>query len=82
MPFDEEELRDLLGDLPPADAFAWRSPRAKELDSKMPPSNDELVRLMLETPYLIRRPIIRVGQVTIFGFDRNRLEAALRAGSR
>ena len=75
----ELELRRLLDETPPAEAFAWRSPRAKAmaLDAKDPPSNDELVRLMLEVPYFIRRPVIRIRGDTIFGFDRKRLEAAL-----
>jgi arsenate reductase-like glutaredoxin family protein len=33
--------------------------------------------MMLEVPYLIRRPIIRVAGETIFGFDRKRLEVVL-----
>ncbi len=33
---------------------------------------------MLEVPYLIRRPIIRLGERTYFGFNQKELEAALR----
>ena len=75
----EGELRGLLGRTLPGEAFAWRSPRAKamNLDPANPPSDDELVRLMLEVPYLIRRPVIRIGGETLFGFDRARLEALL-----
>ncbi len=75
----ETELRELLGATPPTEAFAWRSPRAKamSLDPKSPPASDELIRLMLEVPYFIRRPMIHIGGETIFGFDRKRLEAAL-----
>lgn len=73
-----------MGETRPAEAFAWRSPRAKamSLDLRNPPSDDELVRLMLEVPYLIRRPIIRIGGETIFGFDHRRLEEILKAGGR
>ena len=46
-------------------------------DPANPPSDDDLVRLMLEVPYLIRRPVIRIGGETVFGFDRARLEALL-----
>ncbi len=76
----ESELRDLLGETPPAQAFAWKSPRARamDLDPARPPSDQELVRLMLEVPYLIRRPIIRLGGQTYFGFNQKELEAALR----
>ena len=75
----EGELRDLLRGTDPADAFAWRSPRAKamNLDPKNPPSDDELVKMMLEVPYLVRRPIIRLGREVIFGFDAERVERAL-----
>jgi arsenate reductase-like glutaredoxin family protein len=76
----EKELLPLLVDRSPAEAFAWRSPRAKalSLDAKSPPSDGELVRLMLEVPYLIRRPVIRLAGETVFGFDRERLEALLK----
>ncbi len=47
------------------------------LDRARPPSDQELVRLMLEVPYLIRRPIIRLGGQTYFGFNQKELEAAL-----
>lgn len=63
----------------PAEAFAWRSPRAKAMEAHAvnPPSDEELIRMMLEVPYLIRRPIIRVAGETTFGFDRKQLEALL-----
>lgn len=75
----EEELRALLAGTPPAEAFAWRSPRARAmgLDPSRPPPDDELVRLMLETPHLLRRPVIRIGGRTFFGFDPKALEALL-----
>ncbi len=79
-PLNEAELRELLGATPPAEAFAWRSPRAKEmgLDPANPPADGELVRMMLEVPYLLRRPVIRIERETVFGFDRERLEGLLR----
>ncbi len=75
----ESELRELLGSIAPSDAFAWRSPRAKalSLDASNPPADAELVRLMLEVPYLIRRPIIKFGGETVFGLDKKRLETVL-----
>lgn len=76
----EAELRRLLGGTPPGEAFAWRSPRAKALNLSPdnPPPDQELIRLMVETPYLIRRPIIRIGEGAFFGFSLKQLEAALR----
>ena len=78
-PLAAEELRELLAGTPPRDAFAWRSPRAKGLglDAAHAPPDEELMRLMLETPYLLRRPVIRLAGQVIFGFDRARLESAL-----
>jgi arsenate reductase-like glutaredoxin family protein len=32
---------------------------------------------MLETPYLIRRPVIRIGERTLFGFDQRELESLI-----
>ena len=76
-PFSEPEMRALLAQTPPADAFAWNSPRARamNLSRNDPPRSDELVRLMLETPYLIRRPIIRIGDRTRFGPSQAQLES-------
>ena len=78
-PFSEAELRSLLGGTAPADAFAWNSPRARAagLSSQDPHAGDELVRLMLETPYLIRRPVIRIGGRTLFGFNQRQVESLL-----
>ncbi len=78
----DAEFRKLLGATPPAEAFAWRSPRAKamSLDAKSPPPGDALIRMMLETPYLIRRPMIQIGGATVFGFDKKRLEALTAPG--
>ncbi|MDO8617237.1 MAG: ArsC/Spx/MgsR family protein [Dehalococcoidia bacterium] len=76
-----KELLSLLGATPPAEAFAWRSPRARAmgLDPSQPPPDVELLRMMLEVPYLLRRPAMRIGGRTVFGFDRARVEAALVA---
>lgn len=81
-PLSREELRELLGDARPAEAFAWRSPRARAmgLDAGSPPPDDALIRIMLEVPYLLRRPVIQVAGQTVFGFDRKRLEALLASG--
>ena len=78
-PFSEAELRALLAGTAPADAFAWKSPRARaaNLSQQDPPSDDELIRLMLETPYLIRRPVIRIGGRTLFGFNQRDVESLL-----
>jgi len=78
-PFSEAELRALLAGTAPADAFAWNSPRARaaNLARQDPPPDDEIIRLMLETPYLIRRPVIRIGGRTLFGFNQREVESLL-----
>ena len=78
-PFSEGELRELLAGTPPAEAFAWNSPRAKaaNLSRQEPPPDEELVRLMLATPYFIRRPVIRIGGRTLFGFNQREVESLL-----
>jgi arsenate reductase-like glutaredoxin family protein len=58
-PFTEESLRTLLGGTPARDAFAARSPTVKKLGLDLDTlSDDELLRLMVEEPRLIRRPIV------------------------
>ena len=78
-PFSEAELRALLAETAPADAFAWNSPRARaaNLARQDAPPDDEIIRLMLETPYLIRRPVIRIGGRTLFGFNQREVESLL-----
>ncbi len=75
-PLSEPELRALLAATAATDAFAWNSPRARsmKLSRRDPPPDSELIRLMLETPYLIRRPVIRIRERTLFGFNQRELE--------
>ncbi len=78
-PLSREELRALLQGTEPAEAIAWRSPRAKALGlaARSPPADAELLQMILDTPYLLRRPVVRIGKRVIFGFDKAKLEAAL-----
>jgi len=71
-PFTEAELRSLLGDRPATDFFSWRSPTARALGlaaKKSSLSNDNLIRLMIEEPNLIRRPLFEVDGQLVAGFD-------------
>ena len=80
-PFSEAELRGLLSGRAPADIFSWRSPSFKALglskDAASGLGDDELVRLMLQEPRLIRRPLVQVGDELIIGTDAKALERAL-----
>ena len=79
--FTEAELRDLLGDTPPADVFSWRSPSARKLGlDRDTVSADELIRLMLEEPRLIRRPLIQVEGRLIVGTDKKAMAEAFPSG--
>ena len=69
--FTEEELRALLGDTLPSDIFSWRSPSARTLElDREKVSSDELIRLMVKQPRLIRRPLIHTGDRLFAGTDK------------
>ncbi len=74
--FTEQELRALLGDTPVADVFSWRSPSARKLGvDKASTPDDELIRLMVGEPRLIRRPLISVGGRLIVGANKRAMSA-------
>ena len=73
-PFSEEELRSLLGDRSPTEIFSWKSPSFKKLGLDADAlAGDDLIRLMLEEPRLIRRPLIATGGELIVGSDKRAL---------
>lgn len=70
-PLTESELRGLLGDRPPSEVFSWKSPSFKKMGvTRESLSEDELLRLMLKEPRLVRRPLIVVGGRLIVGGDK------------
>ena len=77
-PFSEGELRGLMKVHASTDLFAWRSPSFKAMgvdaDSL---SDDDLLRLMLHEPRLIRRPLVQIGDVLVIGTNISGLEDAL-----
>ncbi len=69
--FSEPELRALLGDTPASEIFSWRSPSVKKMGlDKDSLGEDDLIRLMLEEPRLVRRPRIRKGARLVVGTDK------------
>ncbi|MCI0770535.1 MAG: hypothetical protein J4N94_01510 [Chloroflexi bacterium] len=69
--FTESELRQLLGDTPASDVFSYRSPSVKKMGLATDGlTEDELIKLMLEEPRLIRRPLIKVGSRLLVGTDK------------
>ncbi len=78
-PLSADELRGLLRGRPVGDVFATRSPTYKKLGLADQHLDDEAkLRLMVENPTLIRRPLVTVGDELIVGLDPARLEEALR----
>jgi arsenate reductase len=73
-PFTEDELLQLIGKHRVAEVFSWKSPSARALGIQPgQASDDELVRLMLGEPRLIRRPLIVANGELVIGFDQQRL---------
>ena len=76
--FSEAEIRGLLAKRSASDIFSWRSPSFKSLGLEAGGlGEDELVRLMLQEPRLIRRPMVQVGDELVIGADSKSLERAL-----
>ena len=70
-------MRELLGDTNPADVFSWRSPSARKLGlDRDAVSADELIRLMVGEPRLIRRPLIQAEGRLIVGADKKAMAEA------
>ena len=79
-PLTRNELEELAGLSSLSDLFAWRSPSFKKKGLTAGElSEDELLRLMLEEPRLLRRPVIRVGDRLIVGSSPKMLEQELAA---
>ena len=76
-PFSEAELRGLLGDDSPRDIFSWRSPSVKKMGlDRDALSDDDLVRLMVEEPRLMRRPLLEVDGRLVAATAKNAAELA------
>ncbi len=61
-----------------SDIFAWRSPSLKKLGlvgQDIP--EDQMVKLMLEEPRLVRRPLIKMGDRLLVGGNMKVLAEAL-----
>ena len=73
--FDERELRALIGERSVADYFSFNSPSYKKLGlSREDLSDDQLLRMMVEEPRMVRRPLIRIGDDLIVGTDKGAME--------
>lgn len=63
----EEKLRDLLKkmNLSPFDVLRKKEPIFKELNISEKTSPDEIVKLIIEHPNLLQRPIVEVGEKAV-----------------
>jgi len=71
-PLDEVELRALAAKAGGvSELFSWKSPTARKMGLKPGTlSEPELLRLMQESPALIRRPIVLAGEAIQVGFGK------------
>ena len=77
-PFNESELEELASLASLSDLFAWRSPSFKKLGiAGQSLSEAEMLKLMLEEPRLIRRPVTRVGDKLLIGSNQKQLAQEL-----
>ena len=76
--FSELEIRELAAMAGTENIFARRSPSLKKLSlADKGLSDDEMVKLMLQEPKLIRRPLIKVGGKLMVGGGTAAVEAAI-----
>ena len=76
--FSESEIRELAAMAGTENIFARRSPSLKKLslaDKEL--SDDEMVKLMLQEPKLVRRPLNKVGGKLMVGGGTAAVEAAI-----
>ena len=73
--FSRDELEELIAKDDPTKFFSFRSPSFKKLGlEKDSLERDQIISLMLEEPRLIKRPIVKIGDLVILGTDKNLLD--------
>jgi arsenate reductase-like glutaredoxin family protein len=69
-PLSPSEIEDILGDRPVTDVLSTRTKQyAAHGLNRGTPSEAELLRHMEAEPRLVRRPILKHGDVLLIGFD-------------
>ncbi|MBN2492094.1 MAG: hypothetical protein JXQ29_14705 [Planctomycetes bacterium] len=78
-PLNRNELTDLIGS---TDVREFLNPAStlfrQRRMSTFPPTKAEAIRLMMEDPNLIRRPIVIKGKRKVFGFEESVLKELAR----
>lgn len=66
-PLSEEKLRELLGkaNLEAFDIVRKKEPLFRELNISEDTPSDEIIKLIIENPNLLQRPIVEVGEQAI-----------------
>jgi len=78
----EAEIRELASLAGTENIFAWRSPSLKKLGlAGKDLSEDEMVKLMMQEPKLMRRPLLKVGNKIMVGAGNAVVEEAIAAAS-
>ena len=81
-PFSEEEIREMAGIAGIDQIFARRSPSLKQMGlAGKELAEDEMVKLMLQEPKLVRRPMMRVGDQLFVGGGAAVLDSVISACS-
>jgi arsenate reductase len=75
-PLSAEELEALIGDADIASFLNTRTASYRERKMRVnPPTKDQAIKLMVQDPNLIRRPIVTMGRTKVIGFDQEQLRA-------
>ncbi len=81
-PLSEEEVREMAAIAGINQIFAKRSPSLKQMGlAGQELSEDEMVRLMLQEPKLVRRPMMRVGGELFVGGGAAVLDSVVSAAT-
>jgi arsenate reductase-like glutaredoxin family protein len=79
--FTRAEIEALLQGQPASLMFSFRSPAFKALGLDQERlTDDDLIKLMLQEPRLIRRPVVKIGKQVYFGADSKMLADILQYG--
>lgn len=81
-PLGEDEVREMAAIAGIDQIFAKRSPSLKQMGlAGQQLSEDEMVRLMLQEPKLVRRPMMRVGDQLFVGGGASVLDSVVAASA-
>jgi len=79
----EEKLRALLkkANLSPFDVLRKKEPIVKELDLSEKTAPDEIIKLIIENPNLLQRPIVEVGDKAVLARPVERALELIKSGT-